>query len=73
MQLVLENANIAARSDHPHYALVEDKLPPAIERSISNAYNIKFIKYPKGQHSEAEKALRSLADRVTKLRASQPT
>lgn len=73
IQLVLENSNIAAQSSHKHYAFVSDELHPDIEQAISNTYNIHFIKYPKGKHDEAEKALIELAQEVTQFRISNPS
>lgn len=73
IQLLLENANIAARSSHTHYALVEDDLQPDIEQAAASAYNIHFIKYPKGCHDKAEELLLALADQVTQFRVSNPS
>lgn len=42
IQLLLENASIAAKSAHPHYALVEDSIQPDVEFAASEAYNIHF-------------------------------
>jgi hypothetical protein len=72
IQLLLENATIAARSAHPHYALVEDVLQPDIEAAAKAAYNIHFIKYPAGRHDEAERLLRQLSDEVTQFRVANP-
>jgi hypothetical protein len=72
IQLVLENSNIAARSSHGHYALIEDNLEPDIEQAAAKAYNIHFIKYKKGQHEQAESALMDLADKVAQFRISNP-
>ena len=73
IQLVLENSNIAAQCDHKHYALISDELHPDIEQAAARAYNIHFLKYPKGNHSEAEEALRQLATKVTQFRISNPS
>jgi hypothetical protein len=72
IQLVLENATIAARSAHPHYALVEDSIQPDIEAAAKAAYNIHFIKYPSGHHDEAERLLQQLAEEVTQFRMANP-
>jgi len=73
IQLVLENSNIAAQCDHKHYALISDELHPDIEQAAARAYNIHFLKYPKGEHSEAEKALRDLATKVMEFRIANPS
>ena len=73
IQLLLENATIAARSSHTHYALVEDDLQPDIEQAAASAYNLYFIKYPKGRHDKAEELLLELADQVTQFRVLNPS
>lgn len=72
IQLVLENASIAARSSHTHYALVEDNLQPDVEAAARKAYNIHFIKYPAGRHDEAERLLSELAIEVNQFRVANP-
>jgi hypothetical protein len=69
IQLVLENANISAPSNHPHYALVERGRHPSIVNAIRKTYNIVLLEYPKGKHDEAEEALRTLKDAVLAVRA----
>lgn len=73
IQLVLENTNIAARSSHKHYALIEDKFESDIEQAVANAYNIHFLKYSEGRHDEAESALNELANQVNAFRISNPS
>jgi hypothetical protein len=72
VQLVLENATIAARSAHPHYALVEDTIQPDVEAAAKASYNIHFIKYEAGRHDEAERLLRELSAAVTQFRVNNP-
>ena len=72
IQLVLENATIAASSAHTHYALIEDNIQQDIELAAQRAYNIHFIKYPAGRHDIAREQLSELADLVTAFRASNP-
>jgi hypothetical protein len=72
IQLVLENASIAARSAHPHYAFVEDKIQADVEAAAKVSYNIHFIKYPAGHHEEAERMMRELADEVMQFRIANP-
>jgi hypothetical protein len=72
IQLVLENASIAARCAHPHYAFVEDKIQADVEAAAKASYNIHFIKYPAGHHEEAERMMRELADEVMQFRIANP-
>jgi hypothetical protein len=72
IHLVLENATIAARSSHPHYALVEDTIQVDVEAAAKASYNIHFIKYPSGRHDEAERLMRELADEVFQFRIANP-
>lgn len=72
IQLVLENANIAAPSAHPHYALVPDDIPADIERAASMAYNIEFFKFSAGNYAEIESSLVELAELVKQQRVSNP-
>lgn len=72
IQLVLENASIAARSSHPHYALVEDTIQPDVEAAAKASYNIHFIKYPAGHHQDAERLMQELAEEVTQFRIANP-
>lgn len=70
IQLVLENANIAVPSVHPHYALVEDGRHHSLVQSIKKTYNIQLIEYPKGKHDEAVNALKALSQQVEAYRAA---
>lgn len=72
IQLVLENANIAAESVHTHYALIGDDLSPELERAAAQAYNITFVKYPKGRHELAQTLVQSLAAEVAQFRMKNP-
>lgn len=72
IQLVLENSTISANSSHTHYAFVEDGVHPDIEFAAKKAYNIHFLKFPRGDYQEANKALVELAALVTAARISNP-
>lgn len=74
IQLVLENTNIAVPSNHPHYALVPRGRHPSFIQAIKRSYNIQLLEYEVvgGDHSEAEKALQELVDKVTAYRATYP-
>ena len=73
IQLVLENVNIAAQSAHPHYALIADDIHIDIERAAAKAYNIHFLRFPSGDYTEAQRALKQLSDDVTQFRTTNPT
>jgi hypothetical protein len=74
IQLVLENANIAFPSGHPHYALVAKGRHPALIGSTRKAHNIKLIEYDNsaGDHAEAVSMLGELVDAVRSYRATMP-
>jgi len=69
VQLTLENANIAARSVHPHYALVPGGRHRSLVAVIKKAYNIELLEYTPDMHEEAEDALRDLKEQVLSSRA----
>jgi hypothetical protein len=69
IQLVLENATIAAPSSHPHYALLPDGQHPAILEAIKSAYNVHAITYPNGDYAAVEEGLAKLAEQVAEYRA----
>ncbi|MEN6376037.1 MAG: SIR2 family protein [Smithella sp.] len=72
IQLILENSNIAAPSSHSHYAFISDDLHPDIEQAAARAYNIRFFKYPRGKHDEAERCLKELSQEVIQYRVYNP-
>jgi SIR2-like domain len=69
IQLVLENANIAAPSSYPHYALVERMRHRSIVHAIKSSHNIQLLEYSPGVHSEAVEALERLREQVESHRA----
>lgn len=69
IQLVLENANIAAPAAHPHYAVVADSVHPALKLSWSKAYNIHFLEFPDGKYDVLNDSLRNLSNDVVAFRA----
>ena len=72
IQLVLENANIAYPSAHPHYALIPNDVQTDIESAVSNSYNIQFLKFEAGNYTEVEEDIADLAQLVIQQRASNP-
>ncbi len=72
IQLVLENATIAAASVHPHYAVIPDDIPAPLKHAAKNAYNIHFIEFPAGNYAELEAGLNELAAEVTQYRIDHP-
>jgi hypothetical protein len=72
IQLVLENANIAAVSRHPHYALIGDDMLPELEAASAAAFNVSFLKYPAGDFGAAASAVADLGAAVDQFRAANP-
>jgi hypothetical protein len=68
IQLVLENASIAARSSHPHYAVLPSGQHRAIAASLQQSYNIQILEYPAGDYAALNQGLAGLADLVEKHR-----
>lgn len=71
IQLVLENANVAAYTDHPHYAVIPKGTHSALVRSMQSSYNIKALEYEQANendHSLLEKSLMRLRERVEQVR-----
>jgi hypothetical protein len=64
IQLVLENANISAPSQHPHYVLTDRSRERAIDAAIEKACNVQMLYYPKGRHEHVESALEDLSQQV---------
>jgi len=69
IELLLQNVNISAPSQHAHFAIVEAGRHASVRRAIEETHNIKFLEYPNGQHSEVIDALGLLADDVDSYRA----
>lgn len=72
IQLVLENATIAAASVHPHYAAIPSNMPPALKAAAQTAYNLYFIEFAAGNYAELEAGLRELAEDVMQFRVDHP-
>jgi hypothetical protein len=70
VNLLLENANISARSSHPHYAVVEDVRHTAIKQAYQETYNLRFLEYAAGQHHQVVEALKDLVARVEEYRTT---
>lgn len=73
IQLVLENVNIMAPSDHPHYFVIGDDMEDILKRSNKNSYNIEFIEFPSGNFNELNTGLAELSDKVQEIRMSNPS
>jgi hypothetical protein len=73
IQLVLENASIAANSSHPHYAVMPDNIHPSIKSSIQRAYNIQFVEFEAGEYHQVESGLKELADEIALYRTTHVT
>lgn len=71
IQLVLENTNISASSDHPHYAVMPRGKHPSLIKSMQKSYNLKVLEYDldsEGQHSELIESLSILQSQVDSIR-----
>ncbi len=73
IQLVLENVNLKMKTDHPHYALVPKFEHPSLREAAAHTYNIDFIEYPRGEHSQFPLALKKLRQEVEEHRAGTGT
>jgi SIR2-like domain len=68
LQMILENGNISAKSEHKHYIIIE-KLRHASEHNIlSKNYNLYPIEYKRGQHEQVSDLLEKLRDEVIEWR-----
>lgn len=70
IQLVLENANIAAPRAHPHYAVISSNVHPALKSSWEKAYNIDFLTFDAGDYAQLNSDLSALAEAVDAYRES---
>ena len=70
IQLVLEDINAKAKSDHRHYALVPKFEHPSLREANRHTYNVDFIEYPKDRHDLVPAALSELKGAVVATRAS---
>jgi hypothetical protein len=69
IELLLQNAQISAPSDHPHYAVVEAGRHASVRKAIEETHNIRLLEYDAGQHEHVVDALRTLAEAVEGYRA----
>ena len=68
IQLVLENAAIAAPSSHPHYAVIPRGTHQAIKESISKAYNLRYLEHAQGDYDDVNNSLTVLSEEVLHYR-----
>ena len=68
IQLVLENANLAAPSAHPHYALTEKAQHQTMRTAVKTTYNIELLEFPAGAYAQATNELGILRDKVIEAR-----
>lgn len=72
IQLILENTNIAAYSDHPHYALLPKGRHRALVNAMERTYNIKTLEYDHADgddHIQLLESLKDLSEQVNLSRA----
>jgi hypothetical protein len=72
IQMVLENANIAAPSSHKHYFVCAAGMPDAVKRSKAGSYNLHFHEFPEGDYDSLNESLADLATRVNEYRELNP-
>lgn len=72
IQMVLENANIAAPSSHKHYFVCGSGTPDAIKKSKAESYNLHFCEFPDGRYDVLNESLSDLAERVNIFRNTNP-
>jgi len=68
IQLVLENVNIVAESNYPHYAYMPTNIHKAIKNAIKTAYNIDIIEYSQGDYEELYRNFELLLEQVLAYR-----
>lgn len=73
INLLLENANIAAESNIPHYALTSKGRHDSIKHVIKKTYNVELLEYERGKHEQVIDALTDLHARVQSYRAARAT
>lgn len=72
IQLILENTNIAAYSDHPHYAILPRGRHPALIKAMERTYNIKILEYDHIDGDDHIHLLNSLNDLAAKVNTLRP-
>lgn len=72
IQLILENATIAAPSAHRHHFVCADDDHQALKDAKSRSFNLTFHEFPKRDYSYLERSISDLADRVMSVREDQP-
>ena len=70
LQLILENNNISAPSNHHHYIITEKLRHASQKRILQTNYNIHAIEYKKGNHDEVAEYLEELSIEVERWRAT---
>ncbi|ULL13087.1 SIR2 family protein [Paenibacillus sp. H1-7] len=68
INLLLENANIAAKCSRPHYILSGDNWNMSVKKAIKSTYNLEFLEYPAGQYDLIPEALNDLLSLVLEHR-----
>lgn len=68
IQLLLENATIAAPSSHPHYAIIPNDLHKSLKTAATKSYNIQFIEFENGNYAQANELLKKLCEDIQSYR-----
>ena len=70
LQLILENNNVSAKSDHQHYIITQKLAHVSMKNILEKNYNIRAFEYKKGKHEEVANLLKTLSDEVKEWRAT---
>ncbi|WP_223067261.1 SIR2 family protein [Paenibacillus caui] len=73
INLLLENANIAAKSSMPHYALTPRGRHNSIKQVMKKTYNLELLEYEEGRHEQVITALKELEEAVISYRVHRGT
>ncbi|MFS1876574.1 SIR2 family protein [Enterovibrio norvegicus] len=71
IQLILENTNISAKSDHPHYAVMAKGQHEALNKAMKKSYNIEILEYDNddGTHLELTFSLEKLVEKIDEIKS----
>lgn len=72
IQLILENAAIAAPSSHRHHFVCADGDHDVLKQSKARSFNLTLHEFPVGDYDFLNRSISDLADRVIDVREEQP-
>lgn len=71
MQLILENVTLSHPTQHTHYALMPKFTHPSLKNIFSETYNMRFLEYEAGDHTQVSSLFERLEQEVTSFRAAR--